>query len=101
MATIKEAREVADQFMADHSELSGRPVRMAETPASGYDCYDNWYLVPRGPRGGLSKKRISLNGGTPGATYLFIVDAGDIVLHERIVNGWKSYHSFVATPDMD
>lgn len=99
MTTKTEARKVADQFIQDKPHLAGRSVRCVETTGSGFNHFDNWYLVPRGPRGGL-KAPVRLGGGNA-CSVIFTVDAGDIIMQESLDNGWSSYHSYVVYPSFD
>lgn len=98
--TRKEAVAIADKFVEDLPHLANRSCRVREDPPSGYNAYGVWYRVSRGPKGGIGKSRL-LTSVTSGASVFFAMETGDVVMKLSVVNGWKSYHSFVVLPFME
>ena len=96
MATKKEVRKIADRFITENPDLAHRGVRCVRSIGSGFNHYERYALVPRGPRGGL-KEPVRLASGNNGSV-IFTVPCGSIVMHECADNGWSSYSSFVVYP---
>ena len=92
----REARELSDAFRERLPHLFDRPCRVCVAPWGDHTI---WYLVPRGPRGGLRPKE-RLTWATDGFVYLRL-RTGDIVLEETSCNRWMTYNSFVALPQME
>jgi len=100
MTTKKEAAAIADQFQNDLPELAGRSCRIRQHPASGFNAHTEWYLVPRGPKGGVGKGKY-LTFATPGSAVFLAMQTGDILMELNVVNGWKDYNSLVVLPFME
>lgn len=94
--TKHQARELADMFKEAFPELYGRPCRFCVYPAGDVTF---WYLIPRGPRGGL-KRRERLAWATDGMVFI-TCRTGDIVMEEVRLGGSPDYRTFVVLPHIE
>lgn len=94
--TKQEARQIADKFKKDLPHLADRGCRIRVSPAGGYNAHTEWYLIPRGPRGGLQPRQY-ITFATNGAVFMRC-DTGDIIMEVDVVNRWTSHGCFVVLP---